>query len=383
MTPEILQEGDEPNMQGHVRKRGSKWCAVVYMGLDANGKRKYKWFSGYATKKEAQRALTEKLQEINTGTYVEPVKMTVLAFSEIWMDARRNQVRGVTWENNERLLKNHILPHIGNMLLTQLRAGHIEKMYADLQLTANSILTVHKTLAVMMRAALKWEYINRDIMKQVTPPRVPREIRTVWDFDDVKAFNEAVKGHYLYTAFSLAVTTGMRRSEILGLKWDDIDWERKTIHVQRSLKVENKQKVISEVKTDSSRRMISLFDEDVDHLRQHRIEQLEQRMVLGPEFNPENLVFVRRDGESILPSNFSRDWAEFLKKHELPHIPLHGSRHTHATLMLALGIHPKVVQERLGHGSIRITMDLYSHVLPGMQEEAVKKLERRMFGQAD
>ncbi|WAH34998.1 site-specific integrase [Alicyclobacillus dauci] len=372
-------------MQGHVRKRGSKWCAVVYMGLDANGKRKYKWFSGYNTKKEAQRALVEKIQEVNTGAYVEPTKVTVRQFVEIWLEARKSQVRPVTHENNERLLRNHIIPHLGNLTLSKLRGNHVQSLYSELQsnLSPASIQTVHNTLHVMIRDAVKWEYIARDIMQQVTPPRAEHKIRPVWDFNDVQAFNEAVKSHELYVAFTLAVTTGMRRSEILGLKWDDIDFEQAQIHVQRSLKIENGEKVVSEVKTSSSRRTIVLFDEDVERLREHRKKQLEQRMKVGPGFNPENLVFVRADGSSIRPTNFSRDWTVFLKKNNLPHIPLHSSRHTHATLLLALGIHPKVVQERLGHSSIRVTMDLYSHILPGMQEDAVKKLENRIFKTAD
>jgi integrase len=195
-----------------------------------------------------------------------------------------------------------------------------------------------------------------------------------WSADELRRFLEHVRADRLYAAWRLAATTGMRRGELLGLRWRDVDLDTARLSIVQTL-IEGKEAPrFSEPKTDHGRRSIALDAETVAALREHRKRQVEERLAWGPAYQDHGLVLSREDGSPIWPRTFSRGFGRHAEDAELPTIRLHDLRHTHATLALSAGIHPKVVSERLGHSTVSITLDTYSHAIPAMQEDAAAKV---------
>ncbi|MBO8137075.1 MAG: site-specific integrase [Desulfotomaculum sp.] len=202
------------------------------------------------------------------------------------------------------------------------------------------------------------------------------------DEKQVKAMLEAAKGTSYYGPVLLAVTTGMRRGEILGLRWQDVDWENKALLIRQTIQYTPEQGIIfKQPKTAGSRRAVKISSTIIEFLKKHKVEQNKIKLLLGPGFYEDNgLVFCQNNGRPMHPDSVSSWFPKFMEKNGLPKIRFHDLRHTHATLLLKQGIHPKVVSERLGHVGISITMDIYSHLLPGMQEEAANKIDEVVLG---
>ena len=366
-------------MKGHVRKRGDKWCFVVELPRDEiTGKRRQKWFSGFNTKKEAEKALTQKLHELNTGSFVEPNKVTFLEHFESWLLDKKAQVRESTWRTYDWIARCHIIPTIGKLELTKIKPATLQKLYQQLQhrdepLSARSIIQVHLLIKQCLDRALKWGMIPNNPANAVDPPRYRKKEMLVWNVEEIGRFLSAAESHRLYALFYLAITTGMRKGELLGLRWTDIDFENKTIHVSQALAAVSKGYKLQEPKTASGRRMISLSENDMTVLSQHKRKQAAEKLRVGEHYHDHGLVFASLVGTPISPRNVDRIWYELRKKADVPPITFHGLRHTHATLLLKQGVHPKIVSERLGHSNIGITLDTYSHVLPGLQEAAASQ----------
>jgi integrase len=374
-------------MKGHVRKRGSKWCFVLDIGTDpTTGKRKQKWFSGFKTKKEAEKAMIDKMHELEQGMYVEPSKTTIKEYFEQWLeDYAKSALRPTSFQTYYTLIHQHIIPSIGHITLQQLQPMHLQRFYNEqLQrgrvdgkggLSSQSVVKLHVIIKSALGHAVKWQLINRNVADLADPPAIRKRDIITLEADEVTHFLELAKESRYYIAFLLAISTGLRRGEILGLRWKDIQFEEKRASIQKNLVVVKGTPLLQEPKTKGSKRSISLPTTTVDALRKYKKVQAQEKLKQGALYQDNDLIVTTRFGTPVNPRHLLRSFYNLIKKANLPSIRFHDLRHTHATLMLQQGVHPKIVSERLGHSNTRITMDIYSHVLPSMQEEAVDQFE--------
>lgn len=377
-------------MKGHIRQRGKgNWSIVLDLDRDENGKRRQKWYTVHGTKKEADRELTRILHEMNTGAFVEASRMTVSEYLKQWLDDyAKTNVSAKTFERYTDIVKNDVAPALGRHQLAKLQPLHIQAFYSKaLQsgrkdgkggLSPQTVLHFHRLIRKALQDAVKWQLIARNPADSVEPPRAVKLEMKVLEASYVKQLLELIRDSVYYMPTLLAVTTGLRRGEILGLQWSDIDLETGVLMVRRSLEQTRAGLSFKEPKTSKSRRVVALPEMTITALQRHKEEQALRRLELGPIYKDTCLVCARSDGGFINPKRLSREFPPLLQKWGLPKVRFHDLRHTHATLLLQEGVHPKIVSERLGHSTIGITLDTYSHVLPSMQEEAARKLNNAL-----
>lgn len=368
-------------MRGSVKKEGSTWYYEVTLSYDVNGKRKRKKQRGFKTKKEAEKALATVVNEINAGTYLEPVKMTYKDFLEDWLENKKNSIRSQTHINYVTIAKTHVIPELGSLLVQQLNPLVLQKFIKGLThkgLSSGYIKKIIDVLNGSMEKAKRLGIISANPVEFVERPRITKEEMKVWDTKEVEQFISIAQFDRLYIAFLLAITTGMRQGEILGLRWKDIDFENNTLCIRQTLSHDGKT-LNSEAKTKSSLRSIHLPDETLQALKSHRVLILQEKLKSGKQYKDNDLVVCTTVGTPVTPRNLSRTWYRLIKQSTVTPIRFHDLRHTHATLLLKQGIHVKVVAERLGHSNTRMTLDTYSHVQPTMQAEAANAISQVLF----
>ena len=364
-------------MRGHIRKRGSTWAVVVDVGRDASGERRQKWHSGFRTKREASEALTEILGQLARSQYVAPSNLTVGGFLEDeWLPAIRASVRPLTFDSYAGNVRNHVIPRLGSVPLQRLTPPMLNSMYAELgqTLSPRTVRYIHAILRRAFADAVKWNRLARSPADAADPPaaRAGRaKVMRTWSSYELARFLESARDDRLFACWRFLAMTGCRRGEALGLRWRDLDLENGRATIVQTI-VGNR--AVSEAKTDRGRRTIALDGATVAALRQYREAQNEERLILGASYEDNDLVFSREDGSPIWPRSLTRFFTRLGEAARVPKIRLHDLRHTHATLALQAGVHPKVVQERLGHATISITLDVYSHAIPAMQEEAADRI---------
>jgi integrase len=290
-------------------------------------------------------------------------------------------------------VERHIVPALGGVLLQGLTPGHLTAFYRTLMddgrrdrrggLAPKSVRNIHGVLHAALRDAVRWGYLSRNVANLADLPKGMAPEMRVWSPGQLRAFLDQVRGDSLYAAWLLLATTGMRRGEVAGLRWPDVDLEVGRVSPRRPRVVVNYEVVVSEPKTAKGRRSLALDPATVAALREHRTRQLEQRLAVGPRWQESGLVFTWPDGRPIHPERFSRWFEQHARAAGLPKIRLHDVRHSYATAALSAGIPAKVVSERLGHATIAITMDTYSHVLPGLDAQAAGTAARLILGAAD
>jgi len=377
-------------MKGHIRKRGkSSWAVVLYLGRDATGKERHKWHSVRGTRRDAQRELARLLHETNTGSYVEPARMSVSEFLDRWLaDYAKPKVSPKTYERYQEMIDGHIRPTLGSYLLPKLGPLHVQTFYSWALakgrkdgkggLSAQSVVHFHRLLHKAFAQALKWQLLARNPIQAVEPPRAERQEMRALDEDETASLLNLLAESRLYMPTMLAVTTGLRRGEILGLHWSNVDLATGTIAVVQSLEQTKEGLRFKSPKTHRSRRSIALPAITVEALRSHRATQAEERLALGPIYDDRDLVCPRQGGAPWAPDAFSTAFAARVRRSALGRFRFHDLRHSHATHLLRAGVHPKIVSERLGHSTVGITLDTYSHVLPGIQEEAAQRLNESL-----
>ncbi len=379
-------------MRGHIRQRGQRsWAIVLDLGRDARGKRRQKWHKVAGTKRDAQRELTRLLRDLDTGTYVEPSQMTVGTYLEKWLrDYAKTNVSAKTFERYAEIARVHLIPALGHLPLARIQPLHIQDYYSVALesgrrdghggLSAQTVLHHHRLLRAALRQALKWQLLGRNPADAVEPPRPKRPEMRVLDAAETGRLVASTKGTRLFLPVLLAVTTGMRRGEILGLRWKDVDLKKATLAVRRSLEQTKGGIQFKEPKTQKGRRVVALPEIAVDALRSHKTRQAKHRLLLGRVYENGDLVCAKENGKPTVPADLSKSFARLLGRLEgdVPPIRLHDLRHTHATQLLREGIHPKVVSERLGHSTVAFTLDVYSHVLPSMQADAARSIDRAL-----
>lgn len=377
--------------RGHVRRRGRLWTVVVDLPRAEDGSRKQRWHSGYLTRAAAERALTEIRSRLDTGSYIPASKTRLAAFLREWLEAVKVKVRPSTHASYKLNVEKYIIPAVGLIPLQNLTPAGLNAFYADLLaggrttreggLAPRSVQYCAMILKRALGEAVRWSLIPRNPADLADPPR-PAATPTMrtWSAGELRAFLEHVKDDRLYAAWVLAATTGLRRGELLGLNWRDVDLEAGRVGITRTLLAVADKLSFSAPKTPKSRRSVALDPTTLAALRDHRVAHAEERLRWGPVYQDADLVFCHADGTPLHPDRFSKAFVKQAAAAGLPAIRFHDLRHTHATLALQAGIHPKVVSERLGHATVSITLDTYSHAIPAMEEAAAAKVAAVVFG---
>ncbi|MEH7094055.1 tyrosine-type recombinase/integrase [Neobacillus vireti] len=374
------------NYSGSVRKEASKWYYVIELGKDSKGKRKQKKKRGFKTKKEAQAALTKALHELNSGIYIEPSNQKLGEFLEEWLNYKKTKIADSSYSTYYINLKTHILPEFENMPLANLKPLHIQHFYTMLlnekKLHHNTVRKIHTMLVNALDRAVKFDMVVKNAAKLVDPPKESKAEMKVWSVDEVHSFLDAAKDSPFFMVYNIAINTGMRQGEILGLSWDCVNFEDNLLSVKQTLGHDGKT-LKSTTKTAAGMRSIAIPEELVEELKRHKLEQKKQRLRLGSIYTDMNFVNASEVGTPINPSNLRRNFNSLIKKANAEKIRFHDLRHTHATLLLQQGVHPKIVSERLGHADTRMTLDRYSHLLPNMQRETAQKFGELLYRRKD
>ena len=377
-------------MKGYIRKRGKgSWSLWVDIERDLEtGKRKQQTLTVRGSKKDAERELRVILTSIEAGTCIKPTKLTVAEYLQQWLrDYAAINTAPRTYEGYAGIVHAHLIPALGSIPLVALQPQHIQAYYSKaLQsgrkdgkggLSAQTIHHDHRVLFEALQHAVKQGILIRNVAEAVDPPRPEYKEMATLAPEAVNKLLDAVRGTPYYNLFYTAIYTGLRRSELLALRWHHIDLELATLSVVETIhQLHNGEYIVRQPKSKRGRRLIALSPSLALLLREHKAKQQFDRMLLGKPLTEKDLVFSNPDGLPFRPNRVTRYFKDIADSIGLNGLRFHDLRHTHATLMLRQGIHPKIVSERLGHSSVAITLDTYSHVLPGLQEAAARRFDQ-------
>jgi integrase len=384
------------NNEGSItRRHDGRWMGQATIGRDpATGKPKRATFYG-KTRQEVAEKLTKALRERQQGTFVSPHKLTLGEWLETWLQHyKRPRIRPSTLDSYEIIIRRHVTPALGHIVLQEVRPEHLQQYYnekAQQGLAASTIVLHHKIVSHALAQAEKNQLVVRNVCRLTELPRQPhKEMRTLTIEQVTTQLLSALQGDRLYAAYLTFFMMGLRRGELLGLRWQDVDVNAGILHVRqilvriynRDAKGKGRKTRLSfhEPKTEKSRRAVPIPAACLAALRQHRAHQAEEKLLLGPGYQDHGLVFAQADGGPIDPRSMHRYFTQALQRGGLPAIRLHDARHTFATWMLEQGVSPKVVQTMLGHSSIRMTLDVYSHVSLDLEKQAAATLNAAFTG---
>jgi len=375
-------------MKGSIRQRSKgSWEITIDTGRDgATGKRLRHFESIQGTKKDAQRRLYELLHTLEQGAYVRPSRLTVAQFLGEWLrDYAKPNTAPRTCERYEEIVRVHLIPALGSFPLLALQPHHIQKYYAEALdsgrrdgkggLSAQTVHHHHRVLHTALKYGVKHGILIRNVAEAVDAPRPEHRALSILRANEIRLILDATNGTPYYAIFFALAYTGLRRSELLGLR-ADIDLEKATLSVVQTLhQIRGGKYIFREPKSKRSRRQIALSPKLAIMLWEHRFKQEQAWILLGKPLLPTDLVFSHPDGRPIRPDNVTRAFNTIVRSLGLKGVRLHDLRHAHATILLEEGVHPKVVQERLGHSSVSTTLDIYSHVVPSLQQAAARKID--------
>lgn len=376
-------------MRGTVQKKGKKWYAVIYDGVNpATGEYRRRWVQAGTRRGDAEKLLAELVKRAHRGETVVSEKLTLEQYLvDRWLPIQEARLRKSTHDSYRRNIELHVIPALGKRKLDQLTPDDIDVFYAALLkngrkkrpgekgpvtgLAPKSVHNIHVMLNKALSDAARKGTVVRNVVALADAPSLQARKRPevkAWEIDQLVAFLDGIASHRMAPAFYFAAHTGMRRGEVLGVRWRDIDLDAGRVAVRQALVSVAYDVSISDVKTGTSRRTIDIDKGIVQVVADWHKTRTEERSGVLPA--PDDLVFVKADGEWMHPVIFSQLFDRTVTKLDIPKISLHDLRHTHATLLLKAGVHVKVVSERLGHSNVAFTMNVYQHVLPGMQAAA-------------
>jgi len=368
-------------MKGSIRKRApGVWQVRIETGTDpVSGSRLRRSVQVYGTRNDAENERTALLHAVQTGTYVDPTRETVAEFLERWLrDYARASVGRRTYERYEEIVRLHVVPALGRLRLTDVRPAHIltaEREWREQGLSPYTVLKHHRLVREALQHAVRWQLLVVNPADAVTPPRPERREMLALDRDQAAALLEAAAGNEFEVTILTALYSGLRVGELLGLRWRDVDLVNGQLRVQQAAQpVKGGGVAYAPPKTHRSRRAVSVPTPVSEALQRHRTTQTRARLAAGPAWQDGDLIFAGPLGGPMSRTRLRFAFQRLLAEAGLPRIRLHDLRHTMATLMLAQGEHPKIVSERLGHATVGITLDTYSHVLPGLQAAAADRL---------
>jgi integrase len=375
------------------------WAFVVDVGRDGNGDRIQQSRMGFASKKAAERALHELVTSLHQGTYVEASSVTLGEFlRDEWLPATAPpRVKFETWQDRRRNLETYVIPRLGDVPLQDLNAANLNRLYSELLrtgrvrkrggLSPTSVRRIHSMLRKSLNDAVRWGRLSRNPTGRADPPSLRvvqasrRRSMNTWSEVDLRCFLDSTSEHDLHAMWVFAATTGVRRSELLGVRWSDLNLVARTAVIRQTVTPsEEGYRPGEDQKSFESWRTIHLDRRTCLVLQEHRVEQERLREMMGPGWQDNRLVFPQQDGSWWNPPAISLAFRRASDRAGVPRIRLHDLRHTHASLLLAAGVNPKVVSERLGHSSVAFTLDSYAHVMPGMQPDAAELFVELVYG---
>ncbi|MHB1630006.1 MAG: tyrosine-type recombinase/integrase [Bacilli bacterium] len=371
----------------HKRTNQQTWLVRVFTGRDADGRKRYINRTVHGGKKEAQKILREMLTDRDQGTLPESTRDSVNTFLDRWLETHKSAVRPRTYSNDTEMLERYIRPYIGTLRLHKLSPLDIQELYAKLierGLSPNTVRRAHAVLNGSLNQAIRWRMLFHNPASLVKLPKIEREEMHPMNMEEAKRFLDVCVYDAYGALFEFMLVTGVRPGEAFGLKWSDVELEQKRVRIQRALtEDENGAPTLNATKTKRSKRTIYLPENVVQTLRHLRVEQMEHFLASGKPFTDDKIVFTSSTGEYLEGRNLvQRHFKPLLKRAGIStKLRLYDLRHTCATLLLRQGTNPKIVSERLGHASIAITLDTYSHVLPDMQQDATNALQEMLFGE--
>jgi integrase len=393
------------SMQGHIRKQGNgSWELKFDLGRDPlTGRRVTKYVTFRGTKRKAQDELTRLLAHRDDGSYVDPTKMTVAEYLHHWLAADIDRrVAARTAARHREIVEKNIIPRLGSVPMRKLSGVHIEAFETELQregwvkhrapakdgaghgeqerrgLSAQTVLHVHRTLSQALSHAVRLGVLPKNPTVLVKPPRPERREIKILTKDEIGVMLRAAEGTALHMPVLVALTTGLRRGELLGLRWSDLDLKAGTLTVNQALERVRGTIAFKAPKTKTSRRRITLPTVTIEALQQHRTAQAEERLMFGLGRDPRGLVFSRADGKPLDADSLTKAFGRLVAATGVTPITLHGLRHTHISHLLMDGVHVKVVAERAGHASVNITLAVYAAYIPSLQADAALRVDAWM-----
>lgn len=379
-------------MRGHIAKKGNNYYAVIYEGINpSTGKERHRWHRAGPRRLDAERLVNELTRRRHSGEDTSDRSTVGTYLVDRWLPIQESRLRPTTYQSYANTVRLHVVPYIGRVRLGKLQAEDLEALYVDLLrdgrrkgdpggLSPASVRYVHRVIRKALGDAHRKGIVGRNVAALADPPKAEangtRATIQVWDTPDLRRFLTETSGHLHHDLWVLAAKTGMRRGELAGLRWSDVDVHAGTVSIRRAVVLVGWSLHVSDAKTASGRRTIDLDDRTVQMLRDRRASRVSLAAEAGQELDRDALVFDRPDGNPIHPEYISRTFDRAVARHHLPRIRFHDIRHTHATLLLKAGVPAKVVAERLGHASAGFTLNVYQHVLPGMQTAAAETFDR-------
>ncbi len=377
-------------MTGHIRARSpGSWELRYFLGTDpATGKRKYATATVRGGRKDADKELRRLLRTVDTGDYVDPAKITVREWLATWLAAVRDEIAPKTHERYSEIVNNFLAPALGNLPLAKLAPVHVQKAYSDWStsgrrdgkpggLAPQSRRHFHRILSAALGRAVEQQLIARnpcDVFRKRLP-KVERREMTALTAEQSQRLLDAIRHTRVYWPVLIALATGARRGEILALRWKNMGDSTGTARIVESLE-QTKAGLRFKPPKSGKGRAITLPSFAIDELRRWKREQAEELLKLGVRQTGDTLVCARADGEPMQPRSLTHEFTVLMARiKDLPRARLHDLRHSHATQLLVAGVHPKIAQERLGHSTVSITLDLYSHVTATMQEDAAARID--------
>jgi integrase len=375
--------GRRGNGEGSITRRKDGLYMARYTVETATGPKRKTIYA--KTRQEASEKLTKALADREMGLVFEGENRTLAAFLDGWLDGTvKGSVKATTYESYERLIRCHIEPELGRHKLKTLAPDHVQALYQrklDSGLAPGTVRQIHSVLSRALDQAVKWGTIPRNVCKATTPPKPDSEEIRPLDAEQARQLLRTAGGERFEALYVLAVTAGLRIRELLALRWQDVDLEASgaTLRVQRTKSTAKSGPVFTTPKIGKGR-SITLTRHAVEALKAHRAAQNAERLKAGSLWQDYGLIFCTHGGKTLDSHNVARtSFKPLLKRAELPDIRFHDLRHTCATLLLSRGHHPRLVQELLGHSSVALTLDRYSHVMPGMGEQTAAAMEAALF----
>lgn len=376
--------------RGRVYRKDNRWAFRVDAGVHpATGKRRQLSRQGFDTKRAAEAALAEAIGEVNRGMAISRSSITVGEYLAEWIESARHSLRPTTVRGYQQSVER-LTAHLGRVRLQALTPMQVQQCYAGLlesggrggrPLAPKTVRHAHVVLRKALGDAERLGVVSRNAAAAARPPTGEHTEMSTWSSEDLRDFLDAIVGHQYEIAFRLLAASGLRRGEVLGLRWRDVDFDLGQIAVANTITELGSQVVMGPPKTARSRRNVYLDSRTIAALRDHRKRQREQRIAAGAAWDGEHDWVVTDElGGFVQPGNVSYEFRNLVEQLDLPRIRLHDLRHTHATLALKAGVHPKVVSERLGHATVGITLDLYSHVVPSLAKDAAEQIMSATYG---
>ena len=376
-------------MKGSIRQRSrGNWQITIDLGRDgATGRRLRHYETVRGSKKLAQQRLAELLVSIEQGTYIKLKRITLAEWLENWLNGYvATNCSPKTAQSYQSEVHCHLIPALGRIPLSQLQPQHVQNYYSYALsqgrtdgkggLSKRTVLYHHCILFEALNYAVRQGVVVRNVAQAADPPRPERKAMTILTSEQLTTFWNCARETPYYEFFYTLYCTGLRRGELLALRWRNVDLDMACFFVVETAYKLNGTYIIRQPKTAKSRREVALPSSLAILLREYKARKELERLLLGKRLTDDDFVFADASGAPLNPDTVTHAFGKLIRKAALPHARLHDLRHTHATLMFREGIHPKVVQERLGHSNIATTLDIYSHVVPGLQEAAAERFDK-------